>query len=401
MIRQFSWVAIGRIVAAMVQMVTLALVAVWLGPADFGVLAAVLALAVVPQTLLDLGIPTYVLKARAAREDPEMLQFALRVNGATSALLSAVSAAALLLLGTFISPLLLMMLPLAVWVGAERNVEVWMGVALADGDAQLNVTFLVGRRLFGLALMLVTFLIGVPPVLSFAIALASSSLIAVIFAQALLRPRVRVRPRGHRSIAGLVHLTAPFWVHSAATQVRNLDTALVALIADPTQAGYYAVASRLTGPLRILPTSLAAVLLPRISKANGRIDRSLGLTVIATLFAMTMIYISIAIAAPWAVATFLGAAYLPSIVPIQIVCVGLVLGAAASLLAAILQAKGRQRFVASASVAASLVCLVAIVIGTYLAGAAGAAVGLVSSFAVQVCLMGGLLIVKRIRGDER
>lgn len=399
MIGQFSWVAIGRIVAALIQMATLAITAVWLGPTDFGILSAVLAVAIIPQALLDLGIPTFVLQVRASGKDPQLLRYALTVNGSTSLLLMLVSALALTGLGMFVSPIFFAMLPLAVWIGAERNVEVWLGIALADGDARLNVTFLVGRRIAALALMLGAYFLGSGPIFAYSISLAFTSAVASIWARRLLTARVEVPVREKRRLKELLAVTGPYWIHSTATQVRNIDTALVALIANPAQAGYYAVASRLTGPMRILPTSLAAVVLPRVARENGRVGRKLTLLIVFTLFAMSLLYAALAVVAPWAVETFLGQPYLPSVVPVQIVCAGLILGAVASLIAAVLQGMGQSRIVAVASVVASITCVVAIALGTIWWEAAGAAVGLVSSFAVQVLLMGGALIWLQARGS--
>lgn len=371
----------GRILAALIQMLSLALFANWVSPGTFGIVASVTAIAVIPQNLFDFGISTYIVRHRAADPTDGTVTFALRVSGRISVLLAAVSLLALSVLGLWIDPVFASLLPLALWVGAERNAEVWMGIALADGDTKLSVVSLLGRRLGSLILLLTIQYFTSLPELAYSVSLGLTSVIAAVAGRRLLRPRL---PRSREmTLRSLVATTWPYWLHSTATQIRNVDTALVALVASPTQAGFYAVASRLTNPLRILPSSLAAVVLPGIARTQGVVNKRTAIVIAAMIGSMAVLYSLIAVLVPWVVPVLLGDVYEQANTPIQIVCFGLVFGAAASILASVLQAKGFGKAVSFSSLAASLFCVPAITVGSIYFGAAGAALGLVSSFAVQ------------------
>ncbi|MGJ9372062.1 hypothetical protein [Nesterenkonia sp. CF4.4] len=141
--------------------------------------------------------------------------------------------------------------------------------------------------------------------------------------------------------------------------------------------------------------SLAAVLLPGLTRKNGVLDNRtiLGIATVVVMFAI--VYSAIAAMAGWAVPTFFGDEYAAAVLPVQIVCVGLTFGAAASLLASVMQARGLQRMAGYISLGSALYCVAAIVLGTTLGAAVGAALGLVSSFAVQAILMFGSIVFTR------
>lgn len=392
MIRQFSWVASGRVIAAVLQMVSLGMAAAWLGPRDFGLLAAVLGVAVIPQTVLDFGISTYVTRTRAADPVSPTVKYALRINNRSSLVLATLFGAGVAAAAQFGDPVFWLMLPLAVWVGSQRNADVWAGVALADGDAHVNVISLVGRRLLTIIIQLLFFGAGASALLGFSIGSAVGAGVSAVYVRANVYPRLP-RELADISLKRLLRLTWPYWLHSAATQVRNLDTALVALIASPLAAGMYAVASRLTGPLRILPLSLATVLLPGLTRTGGQITAKVrrGLFLVTALLAV--FYILLAVSAAWLVPAILGEEYANAVLPVQIVCLGLVFGAIASLLASVLQARGQARSVGYISLSTAVICMVTIALGAGAWGAVGASLGLVASFALQAAMM--LIQVRR------
>lgn len=386
MLRQFSWIASGRIFAAILQLVSLGLVASQTRPFEFGYLAALLGLCTVASAMLGFGITTHVTRARAADISDSSVTYALLVNSRVSAALLFALCLGISCAAVLVDPLFWLMLPLAVWIGSERNAEAWACVALADGDAHVNSISLVGRRMVTLAIQVVCMLVSVNAILAFSLGSAIGALLSALFVRTVVAEKLPGRGED-ATIGGLLKVTWPYWLHSAATQVRNIDTALVVALATPAVAGMYAIASRLTSPLRILPLSLAAVLLPGLTRKKGVLDRRtiVGISGVIVIFAV--IYTSLAAMAGWAVPLFFGDEYLAAVLPVQIVCVGLTFGAAASLLASVLQARGLKRQAGYISLATAVYCVAAIVIGTVTAGAVGAAIGLVSSFAAQAALM--------------
>lgn len=385
LVKQFSWISGGRIVAAILQAATLLIIAVVLGPTDFGFLATALALAVIPQTLSDLGITTFVLRTRGTSSTDGRVTYALRTNNLASALGGGLYAVVVLLCAAAISWNILVFVPLAIWLAAEKNCEVWLSVAVADHDARLNVLILVGRRAAALGLMLGFLVLAANPALSFSLAQAISSTVAAVVAQRIIRRRLP--PSFSWTVRELLGETRAYWVHTIATQIRNLDSALTAMVAGPYQAGLYSVASRLTNPLRILPTSLVAVVIPQISRDEGRVSRSTRLLLGLTVLGMAVLYASIALLAPYIVPAVLGDDYLQSVLPIQIVCFGLMFGVTASILAGVLQAKGYGRLVGVASVTTSIFVVTALLLLASVWGAVGAALALASAFLLQTAVM--------------
>ncbi len=383
MFKQFSWLLIGRLGAAAVQFVTFLLLARWAGPADFGFVAAIVAFMIIPQAVLDFGIATAVLKERALSPESTFTLSALRLSNRISLLFGGVSILIALALGLLADPRFLGLVPLAISAPAEKNSDTWMSVVVADGDTWINSVNLAGRRLGHLLLFvaLVPFL-HLPVIFGYSLAAALASLVSAAFAQSLLGRRL---PGSDEKVGlrGIFHSTRSFWVHSVATQARNVDGTLVALINSTVEAGYYSVASRLAGPLRMVPTTLAPVLLARVARYG--FDTAARRAAILAAGSMSILYLAIALAAPWIVALALGPQYQGSILPVQIVSVSLIFGAVASLLAAVLQGLGEQRRVAQISVATSLIAVAGISGLTALWQASGAALGLGLSFLFQAC----------------
>jgi O-antigen/teichoic acid export membrane protein len=398
---QFAWVSGGRLLAAALQAVSLIFVARFLAPAEFGVLATVVSLATVLQAVLDFGVGTYITRERAANPNSGGIATALRFNAVTSTALAAIVVVGLSLMGLFVSPTYFLMLPLAFWLSGERNADARLTVVFADGDAWINVTNLLSRRLAGLIGFLALVSVGVEPLFSYSLALAVAAIASSLFANVYVRRRVDAAPSlTYRELIGeSVH----YWANSVATQARNLDVVIVGALAGSVAAGFYASASRLTTPLRILPTSLASVLIPAATRAvsAGRSLSPLLKSAAALLAGVTFLYALIYVAAPWFVPLALGDAYVPAIPVIQIVLLGLPFAACASLCNALLQAIGEKRFVATAATISTVFCLVAVALATIAAGAVGAAWALTASFALQAILAAAKLVPSVRPGSNR
>lgn len=382
--RQFIWVAGGRVLAAVLQAAILVLLARSTDPATFGFFSAVFGIGVVLQNAFDLGLGTYVVRERATEPHSGKIPTALRINNATSIAMGTFAIFVLCCLSVATPLTLWVFIPLAVAMAAERNADVRLGVALADGDARVNTLNLVGRRT---GTILVFFVLIIPanaePVLAYCLAAALAGLVSVAAAHGYVRRHIDPfvpRAGWHETLTA----SWPFYVNSFATQFRNLDTTLVAAFAGPAQGGLYAAAARLTGPLRILPTSLAAVLLPNATRANevSVRRRSLALTLYVVLV-MTLIYGVLALIVPWGIPVVLGRSYSASIPALQIVLVGLVFAAGSSLLSASLQGWGDAPYVGMVAATTSALCLVSVSIGAAVGGAKMAGAGLALSFLVQ------------------
>lgn len=382
---QFAWVSGGRIVAALLQAVLLVLLARQLGPTDFGYLAAFLGLVTLVQVAIDLGVSTLVTRERAVDPQSAVVVAALRFTRLSAGAMALVIGAGIAAAGALVDPVYFAMLPLAVWAAAERNADVWLSVAFADGDAHLNVLNILGRRAATIVGFLGLAVLDVEPVLAFALASAVAAVVAAGSARLAIRGRV---PRDVEpvSIGRVLSLARPYWANSVATQARNVDAALVGAIAGATQSGLYASGSRLTTPLRIIPTSLASILIPHSARAGASrvaLRKTLKIAAI-TSGGMAVFYAALAAVVPFAVTPVLGDAYEDAEVVIIVVVLGLPFAAAASLFGGVLQGRGMARSVALGSTTCTVACIVGVLALTPAFGAVGAAAALSTSYLLQV-----------------
>ncbi|MCS5723248.1 oligosaccharide flippase family protein [Herbiconiux sp. CPCC 203407] len=384
---QFAWVSAGRIVAALLQALSLILIARNLAPAEFGLLSAVLGLATVAQTGIDMGVSTFTTRERAANRESGAVATALRFNTISSIVLTIIALGALALAGAALSPVYFLMLPLAFWVSGERNADTRLTVAFADGDAKINVFNLLVRRAAAIVLFLGLLVLSVEPVLAYCTSVAIAALGSSFFANRYVKRHVTVP--SSITYRELLHQSWPYWLHSVATQARNLDVVVTGAIAGAAQAGFYSAASRLTSPLRILPTSLSTVLLPAASRASAHSHsiKPLVKAVVVVVAIMTVLYGILFVLMPWLVPFALGSAYSPAVPVIQIVLVGLPFAAAVSLIASLLQGQGHKHLVATTSTITTISCLVGVAVGSIFAGAIGAAIALAGSFVLQCAIL--------------
>jgi O-antigen/teichoic acid export membrane protein len=383
---QFAWVSIGRLAGALIQAVTMLLLARDLGPKSFGLFSAAFGTAIVFQASLDLGVATLVLKERSANAQSTLIYSALRLTDSLGLALFILAATLLLGFGLLVDPFFLLLLPLAAWAAAERQADVWLSVPLADGDARINTQNLLLRRVATLLLYVGGLSTGIQPAFAFSAGMAITAVLSYTFVRKLVIQRINTE--GVRTpVRAIVRQSWPYWLNSIGVQARNLDTLIVSTVAGAGQAGYYAATSRATGPLRILSTSMATVMLPASTSKSPRDTRRLLRVVgIFAVFSCAL-YGSLVVFVPVAVELFLGEIYHEAILPLQIVLAGLVFAGLASLFTSMLQGVGLQLFVAKTAVITTIVCLIFVSFGGSTAGAIGAAIALAASFVVQAIIL--------------
>ena len=385
--RQFAWVSSGRIIGALLQSVSLVLVSRLLPVSDFGHLATFLGVTTLAQVVLDFGVGSLVTRERAAKPDNPVVAAALRFTNVSSmaltvTLLLGLSGAALLFSDAYWQ-----MLPLAVWAAAERNADTRLSVAFADGDVQINVINLLSRRTAALGMFVAATALDVPPILAFSLSAALAAMGSATFAQRWVRRRV-VNSR-EVGFSEVLRQSRPYWVNSMAAQARNLDVVVVGALAGATQAGLYSSGSRLMNPLRILPQSLAGILLPASARSqeSARALQSLLRLTVVVVAGMSLLYAAIWFAVPTFVDGALGPAYVDATPVIRIIVAGLPIAAMCSMLNSILQGRGRSKDVALASSSTTVACLLGVALVSPFYGAVGAATALSLSFVVQLGML--------------
>ena len=397
---QFVWILGGRIVAAALQAGLMLFLARAVSPAEFGFFAAPYGLATIIQTAFDLGLPSLAVKLRSRNTRDGRVTNLLLLNSQLSALMAFSMLILTGALAMWVNSGYLLLLPLAIWAAAERNADAWLGVALADGDVWVNMCNLVARRLLGLlAFVGLNAVSTIPPLLAFSIAVALAAVGSNVFAKRFVSRRLP--GRAQLGMVSALRQAWPFWVNSVATQARNADTAITAILSGATQAGLYGAASRLTGPLRLFATSLASLLLPAASRSSGAALTRLVRAIVSVIVLSSVGYGLLALVVPVFLPVVLGRSYTGAVLSIQIILIGLIFASATALLEAVLQGINSERFVAVVSTTTSVLALVGVAIGAQSNGASGAAAGLSAAFAVQaIALITGLLIIMR-RFDAR
>lgn len=393
---QFSWILLGRVAAAALQAVILAILARSLGPQQFGVLAAVLGVIVLLQAGADLGMGKMVVRERSAGDSQDLLAAGLWVNARSSLILCLALALGFLSAGLSIDHMFLLMLPLAVSAAGEKNADTWLGVAIADGDTHLNSINLVSRRAVALVSFLVLNCFGFLPLLSYSVSVALAALGSVTFAR---RHVSRLDLPVRASVSNTIKAARPYWINTLAVQFRNLDTGIVGIVASPVAAGFYATASKLSSPLRMLPTSLSVVILPHAARTRHRSAFSILPIVFFTGALVGLIYILLVFLVPWGLPALLGEVYRPAVVPLQIVLVGLIFAAFTSLFGAAMQGRGYSQTVAVVSVSSTIYLLLTLVVFAVVGGPTGAALALATSYMLESIALGVCFSFKTLRKE--
>lgn len=385
--RQVYWLTSGRIVGALLQALTLGLLSRALGPAGFGLAAGVVGAVQASIAVGDLGVTPTLLRTRARGSSASLTGSLLALNARVSLALGLIWTAILLAAGLISGEIAyFFLLPLAIWVVAEKNTETTLMIPLADGKTFELLASLMLRRSAALGLLLAGIHLGAHPLVAYSVALAGSGLIGV----AWTRGRTTAGLPRQRSVPylPLLRQAFPFWLATLAVQGRAFDVSIVRAAADDYTSGLYAAPSRVTGALSLLPNSIAQVALPVASKGDKAGVRALAKALIGGMLIMTATFGLIAIFAESALRVVLGPQFEQSAMPLRIILIGLVFLGFSSSLISFLQASGDEWFVARACLVSTAVCFVGVFVGAHASGADGAAVALSASYITQTILLG-------------
>lgn len=386
--RQFAWVSLGRIMAALIQAVTIIVVARSATVNEFGIFSAAYGVVIVAPVLYDLGLSLFVTQERAKNPDSPLIRGAIRINGFIAIVVLIAGLLGCLALAPVTDGYSLVFAPYVVWTVTERNAGTWLAVAFADGDAWLNMTNLVVRRAFTLAALSGLVALDVDPVLAFGLAAATAGSGSLLVARLYVRRRLHVAPS--RDARRVLRSAMAFWGYQMAGQLRNLDVLLAAAIIGATQAGLYGAGARITGPLRILPDALAAALLPAASRKGFRPTRRLLrqialFSVVSTAFGIVGVLVVPIVAEP-----VLGPQYAAAELVIQLTIIGLPFASLVSVQASLLQGVGLKAYVTRVAFIGTGFCLAGVAVGGVLGGAVGAMIG----YTIGVVAQAGILTAR-------
>lgn len=237
---------------------------------------------------------------------------------------------------------------------------------------------------------------------SLPLGMVAGSLTSFLLSLRLTRVRIPYRLPSVDDILDLWRDSAAFGLSALALQVQRLDVSLVAVLAGPTASGIYAAPSRLTNLLNVLPQGLAAAIFPLMSATGQRGARRRGaLNAIwassaLTAIAMLVIYTQVDQLVP----LILGTQYNVGVPVLKVFLGASVLGSFVSPLAALLQAEGKETFVAKAIGFASFLGLCCISVGALVAGAMGGASGFLIMQVIMCAMLAAALVVHPVNTRE-
>lgn len=356
------------------------LVARVLGPSDFGAIAAAIGIATMLLSTLDFGINAITIRELARIPDkPEVFSSTFGAKLLTSGIVG--------LLWTLL--VALVSIRSSSWI---PYIPLGAHIFMSDIANTLNVVPRSQQRMHILGLttfcqkaatLVGTVLLLISPIdvqFAFPLGLVFGSTVSVFVAMAFVDRKMRSNPR--MSFANLMRLwksSAGFGLSSLAAQIQRVDVSIVAAVAGSTAAGIYAAPARLTNSLMVIPTALSTALFPRVSAASdAKSARSEGLRAIkiSTLLTAMVTAVLFILAGPL-VPVVLGEEYAASVPVLRSILIGTLIASVNAPLASMLQASGKELFVAKVVGFASIIGLGVVGLGGAASEASGAAIGFI------------------------
>lgn len=297
------------------------------------------------------------------------------------------------------------------WPWFAKDVGGWCVVALAAHG--LTFTYAQGALapVRAADASRATWLVAIGNLLAVAVALASPSsyvvpAVAAAFAASwLLTSGLAARWWPARSKASARDRDNPwrgaggFGLQTVAASLQTLDVAVIRAVAGPLAAGELGAVARWAQPIVVLGSTTALYLLPEMAAASSDEDASRKLRDVVPLVLLGVIAAgAIILGAPTIVDALLGEQFAGSVNLLRLLTLAMVPVLVTMPLATLLQARGRERVAATASVSAVIGALALQII---LARWIGAAAAPVSALCCQVVTLAVLVVaVRRMLGSD-
>jgi O-antigen/teichoic acid export membrane protein len=283
---------------------------------------------------------------------------------------------------------------LAVSLAVERNAETHLSVFYADGARLIPALSILGRR----ALMLGSFVVLTLLFDDGAVMFAVAQLVGALFSQVLQRATME---RGGGTVPPLGLLTVlrgswRFWASSVLNQVRVLDSAVVGALASVASAGLYSAAQKLVNPMLLLPASLSQVILPAVAR-DGTEVRKVTARICGLFLGTYVVLIPMTFFARELLDLLFGAPYGDGAPILVWMLLGFPMLALSGPLAAVLQGRGDEGFVAVNGAIFAVIAIAAMLVGVVAFGPTGVAAGMTLASAVRV----PVLVIRVFRQERR
>ncbi|WP_435526865.1 lipopolysaccharide biosynthesis protein [Microbacterium aurantiacum] len=374
----------ARVLAAVFQAFFFILGARWLTPAEFGLVNAWIAVAVLISVIIASGIPQFLLKARAEGDEERVGQL-LYVSSRATLVVVVAAVSVMFVVVPFLGSWggLISVCLIAIGAVMDKATETRLSIFIADRKALIPALALISRRAVSFFAVLTLLSTDVQGRLEwfagcFALGAATGLLTTVM--------PLRVATVRHMD-RRLLRELAPFAIANATAQGRSLDIPIVTLLAGPASGGIYSAAYRLAGPILLVATSVSSVILPESARGSREGARK-GLVVLLACTAVAGLASAICgmLCAP-IVVWVLGAEYADAAEVLVFMLPAIVMVGATSVLGSVLQGRGRASFVSKNGLVFLLVYLCLLLVGVWMWGAIGAGVALLVSYVFKVSAM--------------
>jgi O-antigen/teichoic acid export membrane protein len=370
-----------------------------LEPGDWGIFSAFLGMSMALAVVADFGLATWLLRefsrlAAGSAEDVRgtvgrALSGALSINVVIALPLWAGAAlwAALRQPGLEVVVALLALLAYGTMTASATALETYLR---SRREVRLVVGISILEKFVLLALLLTVAAIG-GGLTGIGLAYLAAGITRIVAGAVVVIGRRHVplaRPR-RADVWVVARSSFPFALTTGSLNViPRLDTLLLVTLST-TSAAWYAIGDRIAGPALLIPATLGSTLFPFLASSHARRTAPWKLSAGMGAVGLGVAGIGIALA-PFAVPLLFGDAYEDAVPVTQIMLLALPLVYATSPLLVSAFSSGVERRLVVPVLALSLLGSLGIVAGELLAGAEGAAVGLVARSALFLFFIGSI-----------
>lgn len=358
--KNISWALIGRICAALFQTAGIILLARWESLEHFGIMASALALGTVIHAFIDFGFSTYIIKERAISPSSPRIMHSLIITSISTKIFNIMAIALLILIGINSNTFYFYLIPLPLWISYERKSEQLLGVLIADGDNKKATQLLTLRRIYGFVFFIILHVVTTwNDSLLFSTALLLGAWISHKQTFYLIKNQLE-QPVQNIPHMQLFKQAFPYWINSLFAQLRNIDVMLVTIISNPMHGAFFGFVNRAVSPLNMVAISAASVLLPSVAKNEIDSKHYYKVILITTTIA-SLPFVTLYFLADYIIPSFLGENYVPTILLIKIICLGLIFFSASSIIGSILQGVHQQKNVATVNIVSTTLYLLSVI----------------------------------------
>ncbi|MFB9649848.1 oligosaccharide flippase family protein [Curtobacterium pusillum] len=383
---QFVSVLFGRGLASVVQAISMILVARSLSVTQFGLVGIVISVGTIASLIGDLGLTTYIARARAIR-DEAAVRAGLLLNRWSAAIGGALLIS-VVIVGALNGGWPWWPLPLLAGFMVEKAVDTASSVLIADGRNITANLALLGRRVVVLMCVVAGSVIAFDAAWTFSVGYLFSAIVSLIYvAISLLGSPDAYAGSRSTTVRIVARETLPYFFSNLTAGVRLLDTAIIASIASPHAAGLYAAASRVTSPAYLIPQTLTTVIMPHAARATGKAVRAMGNRLLLATVGLSIVLAALSPLVIWFADLILGDQYAGAALPLLLLLIGLPWVAASSPFGSLLQSRGQARFVAVNGVVFAVGVVAALIVASLLWGAAGAAAAVGALYAGKTIVL--------------